>query len=176
MNSPGQRIPRWLRRSAGLVAGVHLFLAPPGAAGQTPTGIVTGRVTDTRTGLALGGAAVAIQGSTLGAATGADGSYRIVGVPAGSQVVVARRIGYASLRRTVTVTAGQPVTADFGLEASAYSLDEVVVTGTAGGEQRRTLGNAVAVIDATTAMVKASPPDLTSLLSSRSPGAIITPG
>jgi TonB-dependent SusC/RagA subfamily outer membrane receptor len=176
MNTPGQRMPRWSRLAACLVAGGQILFAVPGAVAQTSTGTVTGRVTDGRSGLALGGTVVSIQGSRLTAATASDGSYRIAGVPAGDQVVVARRIGYASIRRTVAVSAGQTATADFALEASAYSLDEVVVTGTAGGEQRRTLGNAVAIIDAGTAMERSAAPDLTTLLSSRSPGAIITPG
>jgi len=175
MNTPGQRMPRWSRLAACLVAGAQILFAVPGAVAQS-TGTVTGRVTDGRSGLALGGTVVSIQGTRLSAATASDGNYRIAGVPAGDQVVVARRIGYASMRRTVAVSAAQTVTADFALEASAYSLDEVVVTGTAGGEQRRTLGNAVAIIDAGTAMERSAAPDLTALLSSRSPGAIITPG
>lgn len=176
MKTPGQRMPRRSRLAACLVAGAHFLLAFSGAAAQAGTGSVAGRVTDARSGLAIGGATVEIQGTRLGAITSIDGRYRIAVVPAGEQIVVARRIGYASLRRTVTVVAGQPASADFVLEASAYSLDEVVVTGTAGGEQRRTLGNAVAIIDAPTAMQRSAAPNLTSLLSSRSPGAIITPG
>jgi TonB-linked SusC/RagA family outer membrane protein len=176
MNTPGQRMPRWSRLAACLVAGAQILLAVPGAVAQTGTGTVTGRVTDGRSGQALGGTVVSVQGTLLSASTASDGSYRIAGVPAGDQVIMARRIGYASIRRTLTVSAGQTATADFALEASAYSLDEVVVTGTAGGEQRRTLGNAVAVINAATAMERSAAPDLTALLSSRSPGAIITPG
>jgi TonB-linked SusC/RagA family outer membrane protein len=176
MKTPGQRMPRRSRLAACLVAGAHFLLAFSGVAAQAGTGSVAGRVTDVRSGLPLGGVAVAIEGTRLGAATASDGSYRIAGVAAGAHVVVSRRIGYASSRRNLTVTAGQQATADFALEASAYSLDEVVVTGTAGGEQRRTLGNAVAVIDAGTALERSAAPDLTALLSSRSPGAIITPG
>ena len=176
MKTPGQRMPRRSRLAACLVAGAHFLLAVQGAVAQAANGSVAGRVTDARSGLAVAGASVEIQGTRLGALTSIDGRYRIAVVPAGEQIVVARRIGYASLRRTVTVVAGQPASADFVLEASAYSLDEVVVTGTAGGEQRRTLGNAVAIIDAPTAMERSAAPNLTSLLSSRSPGAIITPG
>ncbi len=174
--TPGQRMPRWSRLAACLVAGAHFLLTGTGAAAQAATGSVAGRVTDARSGLGLGGTSVEVQGTRLGAITAADGRYRIAVVPAGELVVVARRIGYASLRRTVTVAAGQQASADFSLDASAYSLDEVVVTGTAGGEQRRTLGNAVAIIDAVTALERSAAPNLTALLSSRSPGAIITPG
>lgn len=175
-STPGLRLPPWSRLAACLVAGAHFLLAASGVAAQAATGSVAGRVTDARSGLGLAGTAVEIQGTRLGAITAADGRYRLAVVPAGAQVVVARRIGYASLRRTVTVAEGQQVSADFALEASAFSLDEVVVTGTAGGEQRRTLGNAVAIIDAATAMERSAAPDLAALLSSRSPGAIITPG
>jgi TonB-dependent SusC/RagA subfamily outer membrane receptor len=174
--TPGQRMPRRSRIAACLVASALALFTASGAAAQAATGSVAGRVIDTRSGLPLGGTAVEVQGTRLGAITAADGRYRLAAVAAGAQVVVARRIGYASLRRTVTVVAGQQVTADFSLEASAFSLDEVVVTGTAGGEQRRTLGNAVAIIDAATALERSAAPDLTALLSSRSPGAIITPG
>lgn len=175
-STPGQRMPPWSRLAACLLSGTHFLLAASAAAAQAATGSVAGRVTDSRSGLGLAGTAVEIQGTRLGAITAADGRYRLAVVPAGAQVVVARRIGYASLRRPVTVTAGQQVSADFAMEASAFSLDEVVVTGTAGGEQRRTLGNAVAIIDAATALERSAAPDLSALLSSRSPGAIITPG
>jgi TonB-linked SusC/RagA family outer membrane protein len=111
-----------------------------------------------------------VEGTRLGAATDADGRYRIVNVPAGERVVVARRIGYASGRRTVSVTTGQPATADFRMVVSAMMLDEVVVTGTAGGELRRSIGNAVATIDAADMLAKSAAPNLTSLLSSRAQG------
>jgi TonB-dependent SusC/RagA subfamily outer membrane receptor len=175
-STPGPRMPPWSRLAACLVAGAHVLFAASGVAAQAATGSVAGRVTDTRSGLGLAGTAIEVEGTRLGAVTAADGRYRLAVVPVGSQVVVARRIGYASLRRTVTVTAGQQVSADFAMDPAAFSLDEVVVTGTAGGEQRRTLGNAVAIIDAATALERSAAPDLSALLSSRSPGAIITPG
>src|SRR5207249_2285929 len=40
----------------------------------------------------------------------------------------------------------------------------------------RTLGNSVAVIDASTALERSAAPTLTALLEGRAPGAIITPG
>lgn len=174
--TPGQRMPPWSRLAACLLGGAHFLLAASGVAAQAATGSVAGRVTDARSGLGLGGTAVEIQGTRLGGTTGPDGRYRIGGVVAGAHVVVARRIGYTAARRSVTVADGQQAIADFALEASAYSLEQVVVTGTPGGEQRRTLGNAVASIDASTALANSAAPNVTSLLSSRAPGTIITPG
>ena len=46
------------------------------------------------------------------------------------------------------VAGGQRSTVDFALQVAAVALDQVVVTGTAGGEQRRSIGNAVSTIDA----------------------------
>jgi TonB-linked SusC/RagA family outer membrane protein len=176
MKTPGQRMPRRSRLAACLVAGAHFLLGAAGAAAQAGTGSVIGQVIDARSGQALGGAAVAIQGTLLGAATGTDGRYRITGVATGPQVVVVRRIGYSATRRPVTVAAGQEVTADFGMQAAAFSLEEIVITGTAGGEQRRSIGNSVSSIDAVTALERSAAPNLAALLNARAPGVIITPG
>ncbi|PYP41844.1 MAG: hypothetical protein DMD43_05000 [Gemmatimonadetes bacterium] len=194
----GPQRSRGLRIATCLVAGAQLVLAPSGAGAETLTagphrgnspvraaagaerrvrfaGTVAGLVTDSRTRLALAGVLLEVQGTRLGATTGADGRYRIAGVPAGSQVLVARRIGYTSERQTVTVADNQQATADFRLEAAAYSLEQVVVTGTAGGEQRRSLGNSVAVIDAPDALAQSAAPNLGALLNARAPGTIVTP-
>ncbi len=173
--TPGQRIPRRSRFAACLVAGAHFVLGASAVLAQTG-GSVAGRVTDTRSGLGLAGTTVTVTGTRLGATTGDDGRYRITGVPAGAREVAARRIGYAAARHPVTVGDGQTTTADFALEAAAYSLEQVVVTGTPGGEQRRTLGNTVAVIDAPAELDRSAAPSLTALLNSRAPGTIVTQG
>ena len=93
------------------------------------TGILVGTVTEAETGEPLIGAAVRVDGTTLGAATGAEGRYRIVGVPAGSRVVRASYIGYESVAQTgVPVQSGQTLTVDFALSAGSQSLEEVVVS------------------------------------------------
>ena len=145
MKTPGQRMPRRSRLAACLVAGAHFLLAFSGAAAQAGTGSVAGRVTDARSGLATRRGHHRDPGHPRSAPSPAiDGRYRIAGFPRENRSWWPAGSATPPLRRTVTVAAGQPATADFGLEASAYSLDEVVVTGTAGGEARRTLGNAVA--------------------------------
>ena len=58
---------------------------------------------------------------------------------------------------------------------SATMLDEVVVTGTAGGELRRSIGNAVATIDAADMLAKSAATNLTSLLNARAPGLNVLP-
>lgn len=139
------------------------------------TGTVVGRVTDARSAQGVAGATIEVEGTRLGAVTGDDGRYRIINVPAGMRTLVARRLGFAALRRQATVAADQEVTTDFAVEASAVALDQIVVTGTAAGnEQRRSVGNAVASIDAVQAMSLSSAPDVASLLNARTSGVVIT--
>src|SRR6185437_7807035 len=85
------------------------------------------------------------------------------------------RIGYALERRSITVGAESEITVDFVLLPSITSLSEVIVTGTAGGQLRRELGNAVGEVSAPTVLSKSQAPDLGSLLNSRVPGVSIVP-
>jgi TonB-linked SusC/RagA family outer membrane protein len=146
------------------------------ASPRAAAGTIAGRVTDASQGVALAGVAIVIEGSVLRAISDGEGRYVIPGVPAGTHMVVARRIGYASERRSVTVADDQRVTADFTLTASNVVLDEVIVTGTVGGETRRSIGNSVATIDAEEAMELSGTSDVGSLINARAPGVIVTPG
>jgi TonB-linked SusC/RagA family outer membrane protein len=178
----GQRMPRRFGLAACLVVALSLLGSVPRAGALASpvanrlVGSIAGRVTDQRTNVPLPGTTVQVQGTSLSTTTDADGRYRIAGVSAGAHVVLARRIGYTAERQSVTVSDDQQATADFHLNASPFSLEEIVITGTAGGEQRRTLGNSVAIIDASTELQRSAAPSLTALLNARAPGAIITPG
>src|SRR5687768_15060853 len=154
-----------------LILGVLLLLP---ATVHAQTGSIVGRVVATRTAQPLAGVAVEIEGTRLGAVTDGDGRYRIVNVPPGAPTVVARRIGYSLERQTVTVELERAATADFVLQATPISLDQVVITGTAGpGERLRSIGNSVATINVAQAVQLAAPPTLGSLLNARAPGVLI---
>ena len=167
MTTTVRRVRRWSPGS--LLFGV-LF-----ATAANAQSVVSGRVTDSRSELPISGVSVEVEGTRLGATTDAEGRFRIANVALGQQTVIARRIGYASLRKPVTVASGQPATVDFALVLSAMMLDEVVVTGTAGGELRRSIGNTVATIDASDMLAKSAATNLTSLLNARAPGLNILP-
>src|SRR3954471_9974218 len=96
-----------------------LVLAPMFASAQTPTGTITGRVVDRATQQPIVGATVRVVGTTRGAQTSDQGTYRITGVNAGAVNIQALRIGYASITRPLTVTAGGSATMDFSLEPAA---------------------------------------------------------
>jgi outer membrane receptor protein involved in Fe transport len=109
-------------------------------------GAIGGRVTDGKSGTALVGATVVVEGARHTATTGNDGRYRIADVAPGSYTVRARYIRYAPASEPVTVTAEQEATADFALGKSAQRLDEVVTTGTLVPTELKALPTPVSVI------------------------------
>ena len=91
------------------------------------TGSIRGTVTDAATAQPLGGVTVAFAGRL--AVSQADGTYRLNSVPAGTDSLRARMIGYTPVVRMVTVTSGQTTTSDFSMSAQAVNLAELVVVG-----------------------------------------------
>ncbi|MFQ6675082.1 MAG: TonB-dependent receptor domain-containing protein [Fidelibacterota bacterium] len=92
-------------------------------------GTVTGTVTDAQ-GSPVLGANVFLEGTFLGSASGTDGTYVIGRVPAGDYVVVARAVGYRTVRVPVSLSEGQQVIRNFSLVEDVIGLDEVVTTAT----------------------------------------------
>lgn len=90
------------------------------------TGVVRGRVTaNDATHGPIAGATISIGSRHVLSAS--DGSYLIPGVPAGSDSVRARIIGYAPQARGFTLAGNDTAVVDFSLEPQAVSLAAVVV-------------------------------------------------
>ena len=94
---------------------------------------VSGTVTDAATGDALPGANVVVDGTNMGAAATADGSFSISNVPAGSYTITASVIGYADDSRSVNVSGD--ATVNFSLETSALELSALEVLASRAGER-----------------------------------------
>jgi hypothetical protein len=94
---------------------------------------VSGTVTDAATGDALPGANVVVEGTNMGAAATADGSFSISNVPAGSYTITASVIGYADDSRSVNVSGD--ATVNFSLETSALELSALEVLASRAGER-----------------------------------------
>ncbi|MEP7087962.1 MAG: SusC/RagA family TonB-linked outer membrane protein [Gemmatimonadota bacterium] len=137
------------------------------------TGTIVGVVSDSATTTGISNATIAVEQTGFGAIADQAGHYRVAGIPAGTYTLVARRIGYTARRQSVTVVAGQEVTADFSLHAATRSLDEIVITGTVAGEQSRSLGNVVSKISAPEVLERSQSPELGDLLKARAPGVTI---
>jgi TonB-linked SusC/RagA family outer membrane protein len=138
-------------RAVGLLAMASL-VAAPGLSAQG--GTITGRVTDGGTGEPVTLAQVFIAEIDLGALTQANGNYLLLNVPAGTHTLTVQRLGFREETATVQVSAGQTAVQDFLITQAALQLEELIVTGTAGGTRRRALGNAVERIDAAALAVR----------------------
>lgn len=87
------------------------------------TGTVNGRVTDRKTGEALIGASVVVDGTELGNATDLNGQYQIINIPPGKYSVTASYTGYNDQRVTdVLVIQDNVVTVDFKLSVTVVDL------------------------------------------------------
>jgi iron complex outermembrane receptor protein len=94
---------------------------------QGPTGTIRGRVTDSSGQRPVHGATITVGGKS--AVTQADGRYYLPDVPAGTNTLNARMIGYAPLTRTIEVVSGQTNDVDLSMTAQAVNLAEIVVVG-----------------------------------------------
>ena len=104
-----------------------LVFALPVVALAQNTGKIAGVVTDADTGETLPGAAVVIEGTTLGGASDIDGNYFIIGVPVGTYNVEASFVGYQTQTAAgVVVNDGYTRELNFEL-SSGVELEELVV-------------------------------------------------
>jgi TonB-linked SusC/RagA family outer membrane protein len=152
---------------------------PPATAGQPPaaTGRIAGTVTDSATGRPLEGAQVRVNGTSVGTLTNPQGRFALPSVPARTVTLTVRRIGYAERTRAgVVVTGGGTTTVDVALAGMTQTLNEVVVTGTPGGAQKRTIGTAVSTVRADSILATAPVANINQLVGQRTPGVMMLPG
>lgn len=112
-------------RSKLAILALVLFLVPALVFAQS--GNIQGKVTDKTTGEGIAGANVMIEGTTLGAATDADGNFVIDDVPVGNIRIIVSVIGYAKVDRVVTVATGRTVKVNFQLERETLELGALEV-------------------------------------------------
>ena len=156
------------RISLAIVALLGVLVAAGPLAAQQ--GSVGGVVVNEETGRPLSGAQVTLEGTSLGTLTSEDGRFLITGVSGTEVELRVTMLGYGSVVRSVRVgDLGLRIT----LSPSAIQLDQIVVTGTAGGQARRSLGNTVTTLDAAEIVDKAPVQTVAELLNGRSPGVAI---
>ena len=132
-------------------------------------GTIAGAVVGT-TNQPVAGAVVRVEGSNSVSTTDETGRFRIAGLSGAQVTIEVRRIGYRPERRTVNVG---DTDIRIALTEQSVILDEVVVTGTAGGQSRRELGNAVSSINAVQTKEIAPINSVQNLLSGRVPGVFV---
>ncbi len=112
----------------GLIARTILALAvyAPWAVCGT-TGKIVGKVTDAKTGRPLPAVNVVLVGTTMGAATDAEGDYYIINVPPGEYRLRASMMGYAPVTKTgVGVRLDRTTRVDFALQETILEVGEAI--------------------------------------------------
>ncbi len=92
------------------------------------TGKIAGKVTDAQTGEELIGINVLIEGTTMGAATGVDGTYIINNIEPGVYNLIFSGVGFQrKIVREVRVSSDFTTRIDVQLSSEAISLETIVV-------------------------------------------------
>ncbi|MBN2480579.1 MAG: TonB-dependent receptor [Bacteroidales bacterium] len=143
-----------------LIAGLQLVQAQ----GVT----ITGRTIDGSTGIPLPGVTVQVQGTTVGAISQADGTYRIANVPAGSNALIFSFIGFQTQEVAI---AGRTVI-DVTLQEEVTALEEIVVTGYS-VERKKDIIGSVSVVN-TDEMLTTPSGNLTAQLAGRVAGVSVS--
>jgi TonB-linked SusC/RagA family outer membrane protein len=136
--------------------------------------IVAGTVVAERSDRPIPGAQVIVQGEAgKGAVSDASGRFRITGLAGPTATLVVRMIGYRAVTQSVRVGT---TNLRFPLSERAVELDQMVVTGTAGGQQQRAIGNSMARVDAANVVATAPVNSMQDLINGRAPGVVVMPG
>ena len=137
-------------------------------------GSVSGTVLAAGSSRPLAGARVTVAGQNeRGAISDVSGRFRILGLSGPSVVLVARHIGYTAVQQTAKVG---DTDVRFSMAERPVELEQMVVTGTAGGEQRRTIGNSVVSLNAADVVAKSPVTTMQDLINGRAPGVVVMPG
>jgi TonB-dependent starch-binding outer membrane protein SusC len=163
----------FIRTGIGAMLALATFLAPPRSLAAQGAN-VEGTITDAASRAPLVDAQVLVEGTRLQGVTNARGYYRIGSIPAGTITLQVRRIGYKTLSTSVTLADNQNFTGDYSLTASVVLLEEVVVTGTAGKQERKAQGAVVADVNVSDLNAVAPLNVATDALRSRVPGVSVT--
>lgn len=113
--------------------------APPKPQATAPkpaplgSAVLTGHVTSTE-GKPLEGAMVLLLGTQLSARSNVDGAFRLTGLPAGTQSVEVREIGYSPKRFAVDLTPRRPSTLAATLDERTTVLKTMEITAKRGSE------------------------------------------
>ncbi|HEY1108417.1 MAG TPA: TonB-dependent receptor, partial [Opitutaceae bacterium] len=151
MQTPSSRTSRATRlvRRAALVP---LVLALGVALQAQSTGTLAGRVVDTRTNLALGGARVTVVGTGLVTYADASGNYSLSNVPVGAQSIEFSYVGYEDVRQAASIGSGvTQLDGAFGSEAvrmQAFVIDGSLVGSARAINQQRSAASLTSIVAA----------------------------
>ncbi len=112
-----------------LAAAVFLLLSVGAAHAQDGSpDAITGYIVDAETGQPLPGVNVFLDGTLRGAATNAEGYFRIDGVPRGTYTLVASMVGYEQRRAKIAMPEASQQSFRFRLPPEPIALQGITVT------------------------------------------------
>ncbi|WP_439880516.1 SusC/RagA family TonB-linked outer membrane protein [Pontibacter sp. MBLB2868] len=129
---------------------------------------ITGKVIDASTNQALPGVTVMVKGTSVGTATGADGTYSI-NVPTDKNTLVFRFIGYTTVEREI----GNASAVNVSLPLDSKQLSEVVVTALGIERQKKEIGYATTTVS-NEVVTRANPVNVANGLQGKVAGLNIT--
>ncbi|MDP4193081.1 MAG: TonB-dependent receptor, partial [Bacteroidota bacterium] len=98
------------------------------------TGKISGKIVDKKTGEALYGATVSLEGTKLGGVSDAEGAYYIINVPPGKYDLKVTYVGYKSvMEKNVVVNIDRTTKVDFQIESTDLQTGTVEVVAHAEG-------------------------------------------
>jgi hypothetical protein len=96
--------------------------------GRRGRAVLTGRVTDLQ-GRALAGVSLGVQNAASTTTSGTDGTFTLRSLPAGTQALVARHLGYALTHVTVDLSSVSPRTVEVKMQPAPPQLATVTIEG-----------------------------------------------
>lgn len=144
-----------------------LALALPASAQEA----ITGMVVDQR-GEPLPGAQVSVEGTSIGTVTNQDGRFLLQAVTGDEVTLEVMMLGHRTVRQDVAPGATD---VRIELEETAIDLDGIVVTGTPGAQQRRSVANAVSTVRASELAETQPINGIDEMINGRSAGVVVTP-
>lgn len=117
-------------------------------------GVLKGKITDAQTKEPLAGASIYVHEAKAGAASAADGTYRIQNLPAGHFLIEVSYQGYGSIIETIELNGDTEK--DFSLSIAVAENQGVTVTGVAGATQIKKAPVPVTIIRKETFLKEAS--------------------
>jgi outer membrane receptor protein involved in Fe transport len=113
---------------------------------QQQAGTIEGKVTDAKTGAPIRSATVSLENTKYRTATDDTGGYRITSVPLGAYTMLARTVGYAAARQSVTVADNTVSTVTFALARISNKLERVITIGTVTPTQEKAIPTPITLV------------------------------
>ena len=122
----------------------YLFFLVPVTVLAQNTGTISGKVIDSKSGEELAGVNIYVSETQSGASTNPDGSYTL-SLPAGNYTMRISYIGYNTVTKKVSLSAGQKLVQNFELSQSLIGMNQAVVLGSRSNRNRTVINSAVPI-------------------------------